>query len=286
MTRTTSIEWTEHTWNPFVGCSIVSAGCKNCYAMRMAHRCGEMGHPAYKGVAESSKAGPVWTGQINRNSDSAMLSPLSRRKAALFFVNSMSDFWHPNAEDKWRHEAFDVMAATPHHQYQVLTKRPKLIAPTLARMGRRLPDNLWLGSTVEDARVVERIGQLRAVPAAIRFLSIEPLIGALGTPDLSGIDWVITGGESGPRCRPCRSAWVREIRDHIAAKHSDIALFHKQWGHYRSNPLVHENGLSEAEAEARDPKTHGKGGALLDGRLWREFPKYAAAESQRTLLFA
>jgi protein gp37 len=286
VTRTTSIEWTEHTWNPFVGCSIVSAGCKNCYAMRMAYRCGEMGHSAYAGVAESSKAGPVWTARINRNSDSAMKSPLSRRKAALFFVNSMSDFWHPNAQDAWRHEAFDVMTATPHHQYQVLTKRPELIVPTLARMGRRLPDNLWLGATVEDERVIDRIDHLRAVPATIRFLSVEPLIGRFGTPDLAGIDWVITGGESGPRCRPCQGSWVREIIDHIAARHSGIALFHKQWGHYRSNPLVHEDGMSEADAEMLDPKSFGKGGAHLDGVLWREFPIYAPADTQLTLLSA
>lgn len=279
MTRTTSIEWTEHTWNPFVGCSILSAGCKNCYAMRMAHRCGEMGHDAYNGVAQSSKAGPVWTGQINRNSDSAMTAPLRRRKAAIFFVNSMSDFWHPNARDEWRHESFDVMLATPQHQYQVLTKRPDLIAPTLTRMGRSLPSNLWLGATVEDARVADRIDHLRAVPAAIRFLSVEPLIAPFGTPDLSGVDWVITGGESGPKCRPCRGSWVREIRDHIASRHPGIALFHKQWGHYKSNPLTHEDGFTEAEAELLDPREFGKGGAHLDGELWRQFPRYAPADN-------
>ena len=280
MTRTTSIEWTEHTWNPFVGCSIMSAGCKNCYAMRMAARCAEMGHVAYNGVAEHSRAGPVWTGKINRNSDSAMTAPLRRRKAAIFFVNSMSDFWHPDAQDKWRHEAFDVMNSTPQHQYQVLTKRPDLIAPTLARMGRCIPENLWLGATVEDARVADRIENLRAVPASIRFLSVEPLIAHLGTPDLSGIDWVITGGESGPRCRPLRGEWVREIRDHIAAKHQTVSLFHKQWGHYKSNPLVHELGFTEVEAKELDPPQFGKGGAHLDDELWRQFPKYAQAAPQ------
>lgn len=284
MARTTSIEWTEHTWNPFVGCSIISPGCKNCYAMRMAFRCGEMGHAAYNGVAQSSNAGPVWTGKINRNSESAMTAPLRRRIAAVFFVNSMSDFWHPNADDKWRHEAFDVMVATPQHQYQVLTKRPDLIAPTLARMGRRLPENIWLGATVEDDRVSERIDHLRAVPANIRFLSVEPMIGKLGTPDLSGIDWVITGGESGPRCRICQGSWVREVRDHIAAKHQNISLFHKQWGHYKSNPLVHELGFTESEAAELDPKEFGKGGAHLDDELWRQFPKYAPAGTQLPLI--
>lgn len=286
MTRTTSIEWTEHTWNPFVGCSILSAGCKNCYAMRMAHRCGEMGHKAYVGVAKSSNAGPVWTGQINRNSDSAMTAPLRRKKSALFFVNSMSDFWHPNAQDLWRHEAFDIMIATPHHQYQVLTKRPDLIADTLRRMGRRLPDNLWLGSTVEDARVAERIDHLRGVDAAIRFLSIEPLIAEFGKQDLSGIDWVITGGESGPRCRPCQGSWVREIRDHISSHHPSVALFHKQWGHYKSNPLVHEMGFTHDEASELDPPSNGKGGAMLDDELWREFPKYDQAAHQEMPLFS
>lgn len=276
MTRTTSIEWTEHTWNPFVGCSVLSAGCKNCYAMRMAFRCSEMGHKAYDGVAVASRAGPVWTGRINRNSDSAMAAPLRRRKAALFFVNSMSDFWHPNADDRWRAEAFDVMIATPQHQYQVLTKRPDLIAPTLGRMGRKLPDNLWLGATVENSRVNERIDHLRAVEASVRFLSIEPLIAQFGQQDLSGIDWVITGGESGPRCRPCKGTWVREIRDLIAAKHQSVALFHKQWGHYKSNPLVHEIGFTHSEAAEIDPPENGKGGALLDDDLWRQFPKYGA----------
>lgn len=286
MSRTTSIEWTEHTWNPFVGCSILSAGCKNCYAMRMAFRCGEMGHDAYKGVAKSSRAGPVWTGKINRNSDSAMTAPLRRRKAALFFVNSMSDFWHPNAIDEWRHEAFDVMIASPQHQFQVLTKRPDLIAPTLHRMGRGLPANLWLGATVEDERVTERIDHLRQVNASIRFLSVEPLIARFGTPDLSGIDWVITGGESGPRCRPCNGDWVREVRDHISSIHPQVALFHKQWGHYKSNPLVHEFGFTEREAAELDPPVNGKGGALLDEMLWRQFPKYAPVGNLLHQLFA
>lgn len=285
MTRTTSIEWTEHTWNPFVGCSIISAGCKNCYAMRMAHRCGLMGHKAYDGVAKSSNAGPVWTGKINRNSDSAMTAPLKRRYPALFFVNSMSDFWHPAADDTWRHEAFDVMISSPQHQFQILTKRPDLIGPTLTRMGRVLPDNVWLGTTVEDARVTDRINHLRSVPAAVRFLSIEPLIAAFGAPDLTGIDWVITGGESGPKCRPCKGTWVREIRDHIAAKHPGTAMFHKQWGHYKSNPIVHELGFTHEEAEQLDPLSNGKGGALLDDMLWRQFPKYAQFQPPSLSLF-
>jgi protein gp37 len=234
----------------------------------------------------SSRAGPVWTGKINRNSDSAMTAPLRRRNAALFFVNSMSDFWHPNADDRWRHEAFDVMIAAPQHQFQVLTKRPDLIAPTLGRMGRRLPENLWLGATVEDARVTDRINHLRAVDASIRFLSVEPLIAPLGTPDLSGIDWVITGGESGPRRRSAQGAWVREIRDHIAANHSSVALFHKQWGHYKSNPLVQEIGFSHDEAAELDPPSNGKGGALVDEELWRQFPKYAQEQTLSQRQFA
>lgn len=274
MARTTSIEWTEHTWNPFVGCSIISPGCKNCYAMRMAFRCSEMGHKSYSGVARATTSGPVWTGKINRNSDSAMTAPLRRRKPSLFFVNSMSDFWHPSADDRWRHEAFDVMVATPQHNFQVLTKRPDLIAPTLSRMGRRLPHNLWLGATVEDSRVSDRIDYLRSIEASIRFLSIEPLIAEFGDQDLSGIDWIITGGESGPRCRPCNGSWVRRIRDNISARYPNIALFHKQWGHYKSNPLTHETGFTLEEAAELDPPSNGKGGALLDEQLWRQFPRY------------
>lgn len=272
MQKTTSIEWTDHTWNPFVGCNIVSAGCKNCYAMRQAYRLEHaFDFPSYRGVTKKVNGAAVWTGKVNRASDARMLEPLSRREPSKYFVNSMSDFWHPEAEDQWRHEALEVMRATPRHSYQALTKRPELIAGTMLRMGiSRLPDNLWLGCTLEDYRVAERASILARVPAAIRFLSIEPITARVGRLSLDGINWIITGGESGPGARPNRPTWTREVRDQ--AKAAGCAYFHKQWGTYASNPLRCEEGLSSAEAERLDPKSNGKGGGLLDGALWREFP--------------
>jgi protein gp37 len=279
MSRTTTIEWTHHTWNPFVGCSIVSAGCTNCYAMTQAYRLEHaFRFAAYEGTTRKVKDSLVWTGRVNRSSDAKMTEPLRITAPSLIFVNSMSDFWHENARDAWRAEALDVMRAAPRHRFQVLTKRPENIAPIMARMGiSRLPDNLWLGCTLEDGRVAERAPILARVPARIRFLSIEPITARVGPLDLGGIHWIITGGESGRRARRNKPEWTREVRDQAAAH--GIALFHKQWGHYASNPFVAELGKSEAEAEALDPPANGKGGALLDDRLWREFPEQPAHQA-------
>lgn len=277
MSRTTTIEWTHHTWNPFVGCSIVSAGCTNCYAMSQAYRLEHaFRFPAYIGTTRKVKDSIVWTGRVNRSSDAKMAEPLRITAPSLIFVNSMSDFWHEAADDRWRAKALEVMRATPRHRYQALTKRPENIAPIMARMGiTALPDNLWLGCTLEDQRVATRAQILAHVPARIRFLSIEPITARVGQLDLSGIHWIITGGESGRRCRPNRPEWTREVRDQ--AQQVGASFFHKQWGHYASNPFVAEQGRSLAEAEALDPPANGKGGALLDGRLWRDFPELPAA---------
>jgi protein gp37 len=268
----TKIEWTNETWNPFVGCNIKSAGCINCYAMRQAYRLEHaFNFPAYRGTTRKVKGNIVWTGRVNRSSDSKMAEPLRLREPSLVFVNSMSDFWHENADDRWRAEALEVMRATPRHRYQVLTKRPENIAGIMQRMGlRSLPDNLWLGCTLEDHRVAGRAPVLARVPAAVRFLSVEPITARVGKLDLGGIHWVITGGESGPGARMLHPRWVREVRDQCVS--AGVAYFHKQWGAYRNNPEVVEAGKSEAEAAALDPPANGKGGALLDGRLWREFP--------------
>lgn len=263
-TRTTSIEWTEHTWNPFAGCSRVSAGCQHCYAERLAVRLEAMGQPTYAGLTRKGK----WSGRINRASDATFRKPLTVRRPSLFFVNSMSDFWHPAASDQDRAEALEIMRDTPRHTYQILTKRPELVRPTLDRLGiNRVPDNVWLGATVEDGRVADRIPHVQRFPAKITFLSIEPMIARFGRPDISGIGWAITGGESGPGRRPCDADWVREVRDLCADR---VPLFHKQWGAYADNPLVREQGMTPARAAELDP--HGKGGALLDGRLWRDMP--------------
>lgn len=277
MSRTTTIEWTHHTWNPFVGCSIVSAGCTNCYAMAQAYRLEHaFGFAAYRGTTRRVKDSMVWTGRVNRSSDAKMTEPLRIGAPSLIFVNSMSDFWHENADDRWRAEALDVMRASPRHRFQALTKRPENIAPIMARMGlKSLPDNLWLGCTLEDHRVADRAAILARVPARIRFLSIEPITARVGPLALDGIHWIITGGESGRRARLNRPEWTREVRDQAVSR--DIAYFHKQWGQYASNPLVAERGMTEAEAAGLDPPTNGKGGALLDGQLWRGFPELPTA---------
>lgn len=272
-TRTTKIEWTDHTINPFVGCSIKSAGCTNCYAMAQAYRLEHaFRFKAYQGTTTKVNGRAVWTGKVNRGSDAAMRKPLSIREPARFFVNSMSDFWHDAAEDGWRHETLDVMRATPRHVYQVLTKRPENIAPIMARMGlRSLPDNLWLGCTLEDHRVAERAPMLARIPARIRFLSVEPMTAAPGKIDLTGIHWVIGGGESGRRARTMRPEWEQSLREQTQS--AGAAYFWKQWGTYASNPLCSTGGMSEEQASAIDPPENGKGGGLAGGRLWREFPE-------------
>ncbi len=267
--RTTEIEWTEHTWNPFVGCSIESAGCKNCYAMRQAHRIEAFGTvPHYAGITQTVNGRNVWSGQINRASDRAMNKPLTIRGNALIFVNSMSDFFHANADDSWRLDAIDIMRRCPQHTFQILTKRPENIGHFLLRTRCVLPVNVWIGVTVEHAATAHRIATLRAVPAAVRFISFEPLVGRVGEVDLSGIHWAITGGESGPRARVCNPDWVREILDWCYVY--DVPAFHKQWGQYASNPLVFEQYALIADAKAIDP--HGKGGSLVDGALVKNWP--------------
>lgn len=271
MARTTGIEWTEHTWNPIVGCSVLSAGCTNCYAMRQARRIEGFGTiPAYIGTTKSTKAGPVWTGKIAQSSRDQIDKPRRIRGSAMIFVNSMSDLFHPDADDAWRDDAFDVMRSVGRHTYQVLTKRPDVAKRYYSERCEvhNLPQ-VWLGVSVERADVKHRIDTLRSIPASVRFLSIEPLIGPVGELDLTGIHWVITGGESGPRARSCAPDWVREVRDQCIE--ANVPLFHKQWGKYENNPLVVEQGMSPTEAREIDP--HGKGGGLLDGRLWRQMPQ-------------
>lgn len=274
--RTTEIEWTEHTWNPFVGCSIHSDGCRNCYAMAHAFRIEAFGTvPHYTGVSKKAGGRRVWSGQVNRASDRAMNKPLSIRGAALIFVNSMADFFHANADDRWRQEALAVIRRCPQHTFQILTKRPENIGPFLERTGESVPENVWLGVTVEHAETVGRIALLRAAPAAVRFISFEPLIGGVGDLELTGIHWAITGGESGPGARVCQPDWVREIA--LWCDLYGVPLFHKQWGQYASNPLVIEHGLNVRAAAVADP--HGKGGSLLDGRLIKQWPhaRYAVS---------
>ncbi|HYG90769.1 MAG TPA: phage Gp37/Gp68 family protein [Azospirillum sp.] len=266
------IEWTESTWNPIVGCTIISPGCTNCYAMRMAFRCEHMGQTHYIGTTKRVKDNIVWTGVLRRAPDHIVTKPLKVRRPTVWFVNSMSDLFHEDADPAWVVEVIEIMARTPHHTYQVLTKRPEVAAAFFGRHGAIWPDNAWLGISVEDAARKARIEVLRHFPARIRFLSVEPLLGPVGELDLAGINWVITGGESGPGARLCRPEWVREVRDQCVA--AGVAYFHKQWGQPDNNPLVADKPPGMPLAKwIKEVDPHGKGGALLDGRLWREFPE-------------
>ncbi|WP_448954892.1 DUF5131 family protein [Labrys neptuniae] len=221
------IEWTDATWNPVAGCSIVSAGCTNCYAMEMARRLDAMAMPKYRGLTRRSGKRTIWNG-IVREDYASLKIPYGWRKSRKIFVNSMSDLFHEGVSDEFIVAVWRVMRETPHHHYQILTKRPDRMADIVScRIGDVLP-NVWLGTSVENSDVVSRIDELRQVPAAIRFISFEPLIGPVGTVSLAGIHWAIVGGESGRAARPIREEWIDEIHDRCL--HHGSAFFFKQWG--------------------------------------------------------
>lgn len=296
----TAIEWTQSTWNPVTGCDRVSPGCAMCYALELAPRLRAMGVAKYQRARDGGRAsGPAFGVTLHPDT---LDQPLRWRRPRLIFVNSMSDLFHDEIPDEYIARVFAVMAAAPQHTFQVLTKRPErmrdfigggifplLLDDALEDLGRRsylasndeapaLP-NVWLGVSIENRRFVGRADILRQVPAAVRFISAEPLLGPLiydrytytdtrGTVrcwsdthldeattgkvppelDLTGIDWLIAGGESGPRHRPIQPEWVRDLRD--AAASAGTAFFLKQWG-------------------GRTPKAGGRG---LDGRTWDEMP--------------
>ena len=221
----TSIEWTDATWNPVAGCTILTAGCTNCYAMRMAARLEAMGVEKYKGLTRKSGGRAKWTGKLFLDRKSLAI-PATWSKPRRVFVNSMSDLFHADVPADFIAEVWQVMADTPRHTYQILTKRPDRMSEIVPSL-RKLP-NVWLGTSVEDDQVLFRLDELRQVPAAVRFVSFEPLIGSVATADLTGIHWAIIGGESGPKARHMDAAWVDEIFD-ICRRHS-VAFFFKQWG--------------------------------------------------------
>ena len=221
----TTIEWTDATWNPVAGCTVLTAGCTNCYAMRMAARLDAMGTAKYAGLTRKSGERYVWTGKVSLD-HAALGVPLSWRKPRLIFVNSMSDLFQEAVPEDFIAQVWQTMAATPQHTYQILTKRPDRMADITPRLP--LLRNVWLGTSVENAAVLERIDQLRAARAAVKFISFEPLIGSVAEADISGIHWAIVGGESGPRARPMLSDWVDEIYDACSA--AGTAFFFKQWG--------------------------------------------------------
>ena len=242
-----SIEWTEATWNPTTGCDRTSPGCDHCYALTLSKRLKAMGVDKYQNDGDPRTSGPGFKLTVH---DDALQVPFGWRQPRLVFVNSMSDLFHKDVPISFIRSVFDVVRETPRHTYQLLTKRSKRlrhVAPNLD-----WPANLWMGVSVESIKYNFRIDHLRDVPAAVRFVSAEPLLGPLGQVDFTGIDWVIAGGESGPRARPMDIAWGRELRDQCLRE--DVSFFFKQWG-------------------GRTPKI---GGRELDGRTWDDMPKRTA----------
>lgn len=221
----TSIEWTDATWNPVAGCTILTAGCTNCYAMRMAGRLDAMGVEKYAGTTRKSGGRAKWTGKIALD-HKALSIPATWSKPRRVFVNSMSDLFHEDVPESFIREVWKAMAGTPRHTYQILTKRPERMAEVVWTFPV-LP-NVWLGTSVEDGRVLDRIEALRHAPAAVRFISFEPLIGTVADADLTDIHWAIVGGESGPQARSMDPVWVDEIE--IACRRAGTAFFFKQWG--------------------------------------------------------
>ena len=237
-----SIEWTEHTWNPVTGCTKLSPGCKHCYAETMARRLKAMGAPGYENGFELT----LHPERLDQ--------PLRRKSPTTYFVNSMSDLFHEAVPDGFVEQILDVCRRTPQHTYQVLTKRAERLPQFFA--ARACPPNVWLGVSVEDRKYgVPRIAHLRRVKAAVRFLSVEPLLEDVGKLNLRGIHWVIVGGESGAKARPMQASWAEGVR--IQAVAQGVAFFFKQWGAWG------------ADGVRRDKKRNGR---ELSGRRWDEFP--------------
>lgn len=224
MAGNSSIEWTNLTWNPVTGCTKVSQGCKNCYAERMAKRLKAMGSPRYEHGF-----------RVTLHPDLVEL-PKRWRQGRRIFVNSMSDLFHEKVPIEFIQSVFQTMRECPQHQFQVLTKRAKRLAEVADQL--TWTENIWMGVSVEDNRVVDRIDHLRSVPACVRFLSCEPLIGPLDSLNLDGIHWVIVGGESGPKSRPMSPDWVRSIR--AQCEDASVAFFFKQWGGVRKHATGRE----------------------------------------------
>ena len=236
MAQASKIEWTDLTWNPVTGCDKTSPGCKHCYAERMARRLKAMGQPRYSNGFEVTLQPDL------------LEAPLKWKKPKVVFVNSMSDLFHPDVPLDFIARVFDTIDRAHWHVFQVLTKRSKRLREVADDL--EWPGNLWMGVSIENADYAYRSEDLACVPAGVRFLSMEPLLGPVQCLPLDGIDWVIVGGESGPGARPVDPDWVRNIRDQCIDQ--DVPFFFKQWG-----------GVNKKKA-----------GRLLDGRTWDEMPEY------------
>lgn len=255
MAGASDIEWTDATWNPVSGCLMISPGCTNCYAMRMAGRLQAMQHPYYKGVVRKSGNRQVWTGKLHFN-EAALEVPLRWRQPRRVFVNSMSDLFQDGVPSDFIKKVWHVMERAHWHSFQVLTKRPANMRDVLKAAKLPVLRNVWLGTSVESGDYVERIKVLRTIPAEVRFISFEPLIGSVGRPNLKDIDWAIVGGESGPGARFMDANWVSDIQS-ACDKHG-TAFFFKQWG-----------GINKK-----------KTGREFNGRTWDAYPRplFEAAE--------
>ena len=235
MAANSAIEWTESTWNPVTGCTKISPGCKHCYAERMAFRLQRMGQPNYANGFKLALHEQV------------LRLPLQWKKPQTIFVNSMSDLFHKDVPLEFIQKTFSVMGEAHWHRFQILTKRSQRLLELSFRLDWR--PNIWMGVSVENQEYAHRINHLRRTEAHVKFLSLEPLLGPLRKLNLKEIDWVIVGGESGPRARPMDEAWVLDIRDQCVA--ANVSFFFKQWGG------VHKK----------------KNGRELEGKTWDEMPR-------------
>ena len=246
MTTSSRIEWTEQTWNPSTGCTKISPGCKHCYAETMARRLQAMGVSGYDNGFRISLM------------PDRLKQPLLRRKPTIYFVNSMSDLFHEEIPDKFLNQVFSVIQETPHHTYQILTKRSQRMRQYFEE--NTVPGNVWLGVSVENREHgIPRIEDLCNIEHSIRFISAEPLLEDLGKIPLDGIHWMIVGGESGPHARPMKPEWVEKLRNQ--AENNNVAFFFKQWGTWG------EDGIK------RRKKANGR---IFNGRTWNEMPSHAS----------
>ncbi|QNN22647.1 phage Gp37/Gp68 family protein [Planctomycetales bacterium ZRK34] len=264
MSQTSTIEWTDTTWNPVVGCTKVSAGCKHCYAERMAKRLSHVAEAAEKRGGSAGRTHHYlkvinnrgrWNGKVGLV-DEAVEDPYRWKSPRMVFVNSMSDLFHEDVPLDFIQRVFRSMNDNPQHTFQILTKRPHLAAQFASQLN--WTPNIWMGTSVENALVRHRIADLRKINAHIRFLSLEPLLGPLPRLNLRGIHWAIVGGESGPGARPMDPTWVRQLRDRC--RNNNIAFFFKQWG-----------GVNKKST-----------GRELDGELWDQMPFSFLGESGGT----
>lgn len=247
MADRSTIEWTEATWNPTTGCDRTSPGCDNCYALKLASRLKAMGQPKYQVDGDHRTSGPGFGLTVHHD---ALRVPMGWRSPRTVFVNSMSDLFHPSVPLDFIEEVLAVMAATPRHTYQVLTKRSKRLLELDAQL--QWPPNVWMGVSIENDRYAHRADHLRRVGSAVRFLSIEPMLGPVPSVALEGIDWVIVGGESGVDSRPIQAPWVHDVQRRCLE--AGIPFFFKQWG----------------------GRTAKAGGRILDGRTWDQMPFVAS----------